>query len=94
MSDDEQWHTNDGRSLYVFEMTDEHLKNAKAWVEKRLANKAYLQPHSCPVDLSDGPCIDCEDETTLCYAWEGWVVRFDREIRRRAADAARTQSAC
>lgn len=93
--DEPMWHTNDGRALYVVEMTDDHLKNAKAFLERRLADKKYLQPHSCPVDLSDGPCIDCEDETTLCIAWEEWVVRFDKEIRRRDAEARRaTMASC
>ena len=92
MSDEPLWHTNDGRVIYAFEMTDDHLKNAKAFLERRIANKEYQKAHSCPVDVSDGPCIDCEDEEALLIAWEEWIDRFDKESRRRVADAARRAS--
>lgn len=92
--DEPLWHTNDGRAIYVFEMTDVHLKHAKAFLEKRIAEGKYRQPHTCmAVDMSDGPCIDCDDEVEVRMAWEEWVIRFDKEMRRRAADAAR-RAAC
>lgn len=90
---EELWHTDDGRALYAFEMTDEHLRNVKTFLERRVANKEYLRAHSCPVDASDGPCIDCEDETNLLVAWEEWLIRFEKEIRRRAAKTARQATA-
>jgi hypothetical protein len=88
MSDNAQWVTSNGRRLYPFEMTDEHIQNVKAFLERRIHNKEYLRGHSCPVDISDGPCLVCDEETNLLINWEEWLVRFDKEIRRRAAGQA------
>lgn len=91
MTDNEQWVTNDGQRLYVFEMSDAHVTNAKAFLEHRIKNKEYLDGHSCSgYDSSDiGPCVHCDNETDLLVRWEEWIIRFDKDIQRRAADVAR-----
>lgn len=89
MSTDEEWVTIEGKRLLVAEMSDDHIKNAKAFLERKIAKKAYRNGHACPVDISNGPCGECDAEDALHIRWEEWVHRFDVEARRRAADAAR-----
>lgn len=91
---DVKWKTKDGREMYLFEMTDGHLANAKAFIERRLANKEYNLPHDCGfVDILDGPCYDCHANEDRLAHWEQLVKAFELEMRRRAADAARAVTA-
>ena len=75
------WFADDGRVLQVEDMTNEHLVNAKAWIEKRLKNHEYRTEHVC--QATTGRCIDCEDECELALSWESWVKRFTEELQRR-----------
>lgn len=80
------WVTKDGRDIKVTEMDDQHLANAKNYLERRLAKREYRENeiHDCMDPEHKDVCMACDDEAWRKRFWRKWIAVLDAEILRRA----------
>ena len=81
-----QWETRDGRTLAIADMTTKHLKNTAAFLQWRLDRGDHRRSHMCMVvDISDGPCWDCNENFDRKQRWEDKIAEFKAELTSRAS---------
>lgn len=88
MSDDLQWETNDGRKLFLRDMTTEHCRNAAAHLRKAIQlGRHKCDGHECQsvsfgLETLEG-CYECHEESETLANWQYWIHKFDTEVARR-----------
>lgn len=77
------WITGDNRYLKPSEMSDEHLENAKSYLERRLPHLVVKQSSLLSFGGACNDMIECIENKTN-YT-RNWIAIFKNEIARREA---------
>jgi hypothetical protein len=71
-------------------MEDTHLANLSNYLKRHIDSGKHKVKHSCPVDISDGPCTGCETTQLRLAFFEGWIALIALEQSRRVANVKQT----